>query len=68
MNNPFINLLLTKAMNDPRIANNPQKMDMLNVVMNGDEKRGREIANNLCKTYGETPENVELKARHFFNL
>lgn len=66
--NPFIQFLLNKAMNDPRIANDPTKRHFLDVVMSGNAEEGQAIANNLCRTYGTTPENASNEARKFFHI
>lgn len=68
LNNLLINLLVNKAMSDPRITSNPTKMEYLNIIKNGDSKRGQEIANNLCNTHGESRESALNNAKHFFNL
>lgn len=35
---------------NPNIANNPNAQSMINVIQSGDEKRGQEIAENICKS------------------
>ena len=37
---------------NPNIANNPNAQSMINVIQSGDEKRGQEIAENICKSMG----------------
>lgn len=32
---------------NPKIANNPQAQEMIDVIKSGDSRRGEEIANNL---------------------
>lgn len=54
--------------NNPNIANNPQAQEYINVIQNGDEKRGIELANNICKSYGTTPQDALANARAFFKL
>lgn len=53
---------------NPNIANNPQAQEYLGVIQSGDNKKGEEIANNICKTYGITPQEALEQARQFFNL
>lgn len=37
---------------NPNIANNPNAQSMINVIQSGDEKKGQEIAENICKSMG----------------
>ena len=41
---------------NPNIANNPRNKALLDVVMSGDAQKGKEIAMNLCQTYGASKE------------
>lgn len=52
---------------NPHIANNPQAQEYLKVIMSGDAQRGQEIAQNLCKTYGITPQEGVQQAQNFFS-
>lgn len=62
----------TMAMNmisrNPAIANNPQSMEYLKTIQNGDSKKGQEIADNLCATYGVSKEEVVKRARQMFGM
>lgn len=53
---------------NPQIAQNPNAQSMLNAIRNGDAKAGSEIAQNLCKSYGLTPEQAVSQAKQYFNL
>lgn len=53
---------------NPAIANNPQAQEYLRVIQSGDAQRGQEIANNLCQSYGVSPQDAVAQARRFFNL
>lgn len=53
---------------NPQIANNPNAREFLNVIRNGDDARGRQIAQNLCDSYGITPDQAVQQAKQFFNL
>lgn len=53
---------------NPTVANNPQAQEYLKVIQSGDAQRGQEIANNLCQTYGVSPEDAVGQAKRFFNL
>ena len=54
--------------NNPQLQSNPQAQQMLNVIMSGDSVRGQQIAQNLCKSMGITPENALVNAKRFFNM
>lgn len=68
MNNPIQTLMSMLISRNPQMANNPQAQEMLQVIQNGDSVRGEEIARNLCKSYGTTPEQAVGEARKFFNI
>lgn len=53
---------------NPRVANNPQAKELLNVISSGDAKRGEEIATNICNTYGVSKEEAIKKASSYFNF
>lgn len=68
MNNPFktiTNAILQRA---PEIKSNSQAMGYLDVISSGDSKRGAEVADNLCKTYGMTREQMLSEAMKFFGI
>ena len=54
--------------NNPQLQSNPQAQQMLNVIMSGDSVRGQQIAQNLCKSMGITPEDAVTNAKRFFNM
>lgn len=66
--NGLINMALNMIAQRPDIANNPNAQEMINVIRTGDSKRGTEIAQNLCNTYRESPNDATIKARKFFNM
>ena len=68
MSNPLIGIALDLISKRPDIANNPRSKEMIEVIKSGDNKRGEELARNLCASYGDTPENATNKAREFFHL
>lgn len=53
---------------NPNVANNPQAQEYLGVIQSGDAQKGTEIANNICKSYGMTPQEALERAKQFFNL
>ena len=68
MNNPVLNLARTMISNNPQIANNPQAKSMIEVIQSGDAERGRQIAENLCNTYGVSKEDAVKQAMSFFKI
>lgn len=50
----------------PSIAQNQRNQDLLQVIESGDDTRGQQIAENLCKTYGVTPQEAVDMATNFF--
>lgn len=65
--NPM-NFVMQKIMNDPRIRQNPQAQQYLQIIQSGDQQKGEEIARNLCQTYGVTPDQAMQQARQFFHF
>lgn len=68
MSNPILNLAMTMISNNPQIANNPQAKSMIEVIQSGDAERGRQIAENLCSTYGVSKEDAVKQAKSFFKI
>lgn len=66
MSNPMIQMAMNMIRNNPQIANNPQAQHYIQVLESGDEAKGREIAENICKSYGMTIEQGVQQARNFF--
>lgn len=62
------NFAIQLLMNNPRIANNPQAQNYISVIQSGDNAKGAEIANNICQSYGMTPEQGLQQAKQFFRL
>lgn len=64
--------IMQMAMNlisrNPNIANNPQAQNLIQVIQNGNAEEGQKIAQNLCQTYGVSPEDAIKQAKHFFNI
>ncbi len=48
----------------PDIANNP----MFQAIQSNNSKKGEEIADNLCRTYGVTREQAIQQAKQFFGI
>lgn len=50
----------------PQVANSPQGQQLLQILQNGDDKAGQEMAMNICNSCGTTPQNMLLQATNFF--
>lgn len=53
---------------NPNIANNPRAQEYIKIIQSGDSKKGEEIANNLCQTYGMSKEDAIKNAKQFFGV
>lgn len=59
----MLNMLLQQR---PDLQNNPNAIEMINIIRSGDSQRGEEIANNICKSYGMTREQAMGQAQQMF--
>lgn len=53
---------------NPQFANNPNAQSMIQAIQSGDDKRGEQIAKNLCDSYGISPQQAVQNAKRFFNI
>ena len=53
---------------NPNIANNPNAQNMISVIQSGDDKKGQEIAENICKSMGVNKEDAIRQAEQFFHV
>lgn len=53
---------------NPRVASNPQFKQMIDVIQNGNDEQGQQIAENICKTYGVSKEDAVADAKRFFGI
>lgn len=68
MNNPIQNLAIRLIANNPQFIGNPRAQEFLQIIQNGDDVKGQQIANNLLKTYGVSRDDAIRQARQFFNV
>lgn len=66
--NPIAELMNRLLSSNSQVANNPRNKGMIDVIQNGDNTKGEEIARNLCRTYGVTPEEAIQRAKAFFGI
>lgn len=68
MPNDIRSMALEIISQSPQLRNNSNAQNMIQIIQNGDAKKGEEIARNLCETYGVKPEDAVQQARHFFHI
>lgn len=68
MNNPLMNFAMKMLHNNPNIASNPRNQELMNALQSGDEAKCKKIAENLCQSYGMSPEDAIKQARQFFGM
>lgn len=68
MANSMKDFALMMISRNPRVANNPQFKQMIDVIQNGNDEQGQQIAENICKTYGVSKEDALTNAKRFFGI
>ena len=68
MANSMKDFALMMISRNPRVANNPQFKQMIDVIQNGNDDQGQQIAENICKTYGVSKEDALTDAKRFFGI
>ncbi len=68
MANSMKDFALMMISRNPRVANNPQFKQMIDVIQNGNDAQGQQIAENICKTYGVSKEDALTDAKRFFGI
>lgn len=61
----FIN---NNARSIPQNQNNSLVQNCFNAIQTGDEKRGQQLIENLCKSYGITPQQALDYTRKIFGI
>lgn len=59
---------MSMLQSNPNLQNNPQAKGLMDIIQSGDSARGKQMAENLCKTYGVTPDRALQDARKFFHI
>lgn len=68
-NNNLLQQLVQALINqNPSLSQNQQTMGYLDVIQRGDSAKGEQIADNICKNYGKTREEMIEEAKRFFNI
>lgn len=68
MANSMKDFALMMISRNPMVANNPQFKQMIDVIQNGNDEQGQQIAENICKTYGVSKEDALTDAKRFFGI
>ena len=66
--NDLMGLALNMIRHDPALQNDPNAREAIDAIESGDADRGRQIARNLCDTYGVRPEGAIAHAKSFFHI
>ncbi len=53
---------------NPQLANNPQAQNYINTIQNGSSDDIKQLAMNICNSYGVTPEQAADRAMNFFGF
>lgn len=61
-------LALLLAQRNPMVANSPQAQQMLQIIQNGNQEQGAQIAENLCRTMGVSRDDALTQAKQFFGI
>lgn len=48
--------------------NNPMANNLIQIIQNGDQKSGEQMARNICQSMGVSIEDATQMARKFFSL
>lgn len=53
---------------NPNLQNNPQAMNMIQLIQSGDSVQGQRVAENILQSYGMTKEQGIQQAMQMFGL
>lgn len=53
---------------NPQVANNPQAQSYIDVIRGGDANKMKELATNICNSYGMTTDQAANGAMKFFGV
>lgn len=66
--NNLMDFALNMIRHGTALRNDPNAREMADAIEGGDADRGRQIARNLCDTYGVKPEDAIAQAKSFFRI
>ena len=67
MMNPM-QFAMSMIQNNPQVMNNPMAQNYIGVIQSGDAQKGQQLAENICRSYGITPQQVIQQAKQFFHI
>lgn len=67
MMNPM-QFAMNMIQHNPQVMNNPMAQNYISVIQSGDAQKGQQLAENICKSYGMTPQQALQQAKQFFNI
>lgn len=67
MMNP-VQFAMSMIQQNPQVMNNPMAQNYIGVIQSGDVQKGQQLAENICKSYGVTPQQAMQQAKQFFNI
>ena len=53
---------------NPQLENHPLAKGLREAIITGNDAQGKQIAENICKTYGLSLEEAGKQAKEFFNI
>lgn len=67
MMNPM-QFAMSMIQRNPQVMNNPMAQNYIGIIQSGDAQKGQQLAENICKSYGMTPQQALQQAKQFFNI
>lgn len=64
----FEQMLLSRMMNSPQIRSNPMAQNAMNMLKNGDSSGLQNMAENLCRESGTTPDEIKQQLIRQFGM
>lgn len=68
MNSRIMDVATFLLQRNPYVANNPQSRAYIDLLRSGDDERIKQVATNLCNTYGVTPQQAGNQALQYFGF
>lgn len=59
---------MSMIQNNPQVMNNPMAQNYISVIQSGDAQKGQQLAENICRSYGVTPQEALQQAKQFFRI
>lgn len=59
---------MSMIQNNPQVMNNPMAQNYIGVIQSRDAQKGQQLAENICRSYGITPQQAIQQAKQFFHI